>query len=111
MQNKQILDELLKEARNDFLPENELCSLFEKLDVEERYGDMFCLLTRYPRTISEHFEYTSEVLSYNLEHKWNGDLSTLSNMSAKEWKEDLVSLAKLTSKYRLSKVIYGHLKK
>ena len=106
-----MLNKLLKDAGNDFLSEMELCALFEKLDVAERYANMFYLLTKYPRTICEHFEYTSSVLNYNLEHKWTGDLTTLSNMSAKKWKDDLVSLANLTSGYKLSELITKHLKK
>ena len=118
--NKQMLDKLMKDASYDLLPENELCILFEKLDIAERYADMFYLLTKYLRTITKHFENTSSVLNYNLEHKWNGDLKTLSNMTQRvndqvrmteqEWNEDLVALAKRTSGYKISKLINNKLK-
>ena len=105
-----ILDDSLREARNDMLPENEVCRLFELLDEVERYADMFSLLMKYPRTICEHFESTLSSRKYNFDHKWNRNLGTLNSMSDKEWREDMKLLVHHTSG-KISKIINESLKK
>jgi hypothetical protein len=109
MQSAGQLDKLMKDARLDLLTEQELWILFEQLDMVERYADMLSLLMKYTGSITKHFEATSAVFRYNLQHKWNWDLKTLGNLSEKEWHTDLLLLAKRTYDYKISKLITDRL--
>jgi len=110
MQHDSQLDKLVKDAKLDLLSEQELWILFEQLDTSERYNDMLSLLMKYTGSITKHFEATSSVFRYNLQHKWNWDLKTLGNLSEQEWYTDLLLLAKRTYGYKISKLITDRLK-
>ena len=63
---------------------------FERLDLFEKYEEVLELIIRYPRTISEHYEITSRMLKYNIETKFDWDLSKLTSLKVDEWKFDLL---------------------
>lgn len=85
------LDIKMKLHCNDLLDEYETYMTFEKLDQVERYSDMLRLLIAHPRLIANHFDGTSEIFKYNIEHKWNWDLSELTFLTQNQWKMDLLT--------------------
>jgi hypothetical protein len=62
--------------------------------LTERYSDALRLIILYPKIISLHFEGTSSVFSYNIEHKWDWDLDKLISMPKKQWLFDLIYISK-----------------
>ena len=76
-------------CRNDLLNYQNLCILFEQLDLMERYEDIITMVMHYPGIIINHYEVTSEIFRYNIEHKWIWDLNKLTSMSSDQWKMDL----------------------
>lgn len=99
---KPTLDEQIKMMRSDRLDAFELNILFEKLDLEKRYPDMLHMIIIYTPYINRHFEITSCVFNYNLEHDWDWNTYSID-------KDDLEDLYKtiLNGSYegKLSKLI------
>lgn len=106
------LDKQMQLVRLDLVGGMKLLILFEQLDTHKRYSDMLSLIIRYPKTICDHFEMTSNVFDYNLEHEWDWNLKNLGDMTEEEWATDLNR--KITNnigfkEYKLAEIIKKHM--
>ena len=70
------------------LSELQLCQLFQMLDIQEKYENMFDLILKHPKMMTI-LEISSEEFYYNFEHKWDGDLKKFMEIIPKEYIEDI----------------------
>ena len=103
------LDIKMKLLCEDLINEEEACMLFEQLDMMERYSDTLRLLIQHPRLIHNHFEATSNIFHYNIEHKWDWNLQYLTFLTPDQWKLDLIYTIDLINNTKLSKIIQSKL--
>ena len=76
----------------DLVDEYEIGEMFMQNDELERYSDMLLMIIRYPREIEKIYEETATFYKYNMEYKWDWDLSKLTYMPVKSWIYDLAAL-------------------
>ena len=94
-EKNKYLDSKLKFYEWDLINEKDACELFDQLDSMERYSDILLLLIAHPVLISGYFEEKSSSHKYNMEHKWDWDLSKLTYVPINSWIYDLSMTSKL----------------
>jgi hypothetical protein len=80
------MDFVMDELQNEI----EVYKLFDQLDSTERYSDMLRLIIMCPKIIGAHLEEMSQVLHYNIIHKWDWDLDKIRFVSEERWLYDLI---------------------
>ena len=104
--------EKLENIDYDFVTDEQACHYFIIFDSLERYEDMFGIIIKYPRTISDYFAETSNKYKYNIENKWDGDLKKFIDMTPKEYKDDIrgvLIMNAYTNKGKLCKILKSKL--
>ncbi|AYV85662.1 MAG: hypothetical protein Satyrvirus29_3 [Satyrvirus sp.] len=67
---KQVLDIKMELLQMDMITEDQLCVLFDELDVCDKYEDMMFLFAAYSRVLVGYYELKSSC--YNINNKWDG---------------------------------------
>jgi|SRR5690606_13218258 len=94
-EKNQCLDNKLRLMKKDLLIDQELCILFEQLDILQRYHDILSLIIRYPRIIEFHYEATSGLFHYNIKYNWDWNLDNNLFSNPDETKFDLITMLRL----------------
>lgn len=83
---------------DDLLPIFDICLLFERLDMIERYSEVLTILCKYPQLIIQHYEGTGDDFPYNIKNKWDWNLENKPPLKATDWRADLESILYVDTK-------------
>jgi hypothetical protein len=99
------LDERMTLLRNEYQnDDDEICDLFDLLDKMEKYEDMLIIILHHTTLIGKYYNDSYTYVKYNLQYKWDKDITNFNYMTLDQWLNDLKNISMELEKYNKLKL-------